>query len=84
MNHLMTLFDFERGPDGIAMLTILGLFLLVCAGISIWVFVTTKPRKPTNKCKTCGAFLTYGCCNSEECAGCYEDPKHKNWWRLTR
>lgn len=39
MNHLMTLFDFERGPDGIAILAVLGLLFLVWIASGIWIFI---------------------------------------------
>lgn len=49
MNHLMTLFDFERGPDDIAELFVLGLFLLFYFVLGIWVYMTTTHEDEIQK-----------------------------------
>lgn len=61
MNHFLTLFDFERGPDTVASLTVLGLFLLIFFGLGIWIHFT-KEDKP-HGCWDCEYFRENGCDN---------------------
>lgn len=44
MDHLITLFDFERGPDVVATLAALGFIFLVCAVVAIWVDISDRRK----------------------------------------